>query len=146
MLVQNNITGNSVIFNKKLAKMVKFHNNIIMHDWWLGLIASAFGEIYFINEALLKYRKHSNNVIGAQEIVSLNNFNKFLNFSLEKNFLQAKAFKELYEYDLDCKNKVILDNFLELQSQFFLVKRFNIFKYKFLKQNLLKNIGLLWKI
>ena len=146
MLIQNNITGNSIIINKKLAKIIKFHNKIIMHDWWLGLITSAFGKIYFIDESLLRYRKHSQNVIGPQQIVSLNSFNKFLNFSLEKNFLQAKAFKSLYYNDLDNRKKEIIDNFISLQNQFFLMKRLNIFKYKFLKHDLLKNIGLLWKI
>lgn len=146
MLVQNNITGNSIMINKELALLVKYHQNIIMHDWWLGLIASAFGKIYFINEPLLKYRKHSQNVIGAQKAISLSNFNKFLNFSLKKNFLQAKGFKELYENNLDYKNKAILDNFLSLQTQPNFVKRLNILKYKFFKQDVVKTIGLLWKI
>ena len=146
LFVQNNITGNSVLINRKLAQLVKFHKNIIMHDWWIGLIASAFGEIYFINQPLLKYRKHFSNVVGAEHYYSLNKIRKFFDYSFEKKFLQVEAFKELYYNNLDKKNKSLIDDFLKLRHQKFFEKFYNIFKNKFFMQNNLYTLGSLWKI
>jgi len=146
LLLQNNITGNSVLINKNLAKLIKFHKNIIMHDWWIGLIASAFGRIYFINEALLKYRKHSQNVIGAEKFFDINKIKKFIDYSFQDKFLQIKAFKKLYYSKLNEENKYIIDKFLELQGENFFYKRYNIIRNEFFMQNIFANIGMLWKI
>lgn len=35
------------------------------HDWFLNLIAAAYGGCAFLNVALTEYRQHGNNVIGA---------------------------------------------------------------------------------
>ena len=146
LLVQNNITGNSILFNKKLADLIEYHNNIIMHDWWIGLIASVFGKIYFIDEPLVFYRKHSCNVIGLDKYYSFSKIIKFFNYSLNKQILQAIAFKDIYYNYMDKKSQILLDKFIELQNNNFFIRKFNMFKYKFFMQSLGRNIGLLWKI
>lgn len=146
LLVQNNITGNSVLFNKELANLIRYHENIIMHDWWIGLIASVFGKIYFIDEPLLFYRKHSKNVVGPTKYYSLSKINKFFNYSIEKQILQAIAFREFYYNYMDRKFQILLDKFVELKDNNFFIRRFNIFRYKFFMQSCGRNIGLLWKI
>jgi hypothetical protein len=40
---------------------------VIMHDWWLALIASTFGKITIVNQPTVLYRQHSNNNTGAKE-------------------------------------------------------------------------------
>jgi rhamnosyltransferase len=37
-----------------------------MHDWWLALIAAAFGAIGFIDTPTVLYRQHATNVIGSR--------------------------------------------------------------------------------
>jgi hypothetical protein len=37
-----------------------------MHDWWLALVASAFGRIGWLPQATVLYRQHSANVLGAR--------------------------------------------------------------------------------
>ena len=59
-LIQNAVTGCTVIINRKLRDMMlKFNNieNIKMHDWWAGIIAATFGNIAFINEPTIWYRR-----------------------------------------------------------------------------------------
>jgi glycosyltransferase involved in cell wall biosynthesis len=145
-LVKNNVTGNSMFFNRKLAELIKYHKNILMHDWWIALIASAFGKIFFINEPLLQYRKHSKNVIGAQNFYSINKVKKIFNYSLDKIFLQAYAFKELYYNQLSLEKKDIIDNFINLKKQSFIEKRISLIKNKFFKQDFVRSVFLLWKI
>jgi len=50
LLVQNIVTGCTVMVNKKLLSYINIiPAHAVMHDWWLALIASALGEIIFIN-------------------------------------------------------------------------------------------------
>lgn len=51
LIVQNNITGCTILANKKLLDI---SNNIpdaaLMHDWWLGLLAICFGRVKFLKK------------------------------------------------------------------------------------------------
>ena len=44
LLPQNNITG-CTMMNRELVDMIRQSDRALMHDWWIGLIASAFGHI-----------------------------------------------------------------------------------------------------
>ena len=37
-------------------------NNIEMHDQWIGIQCEKHGKVVFINDKLIRYRRHSNNV------------------------------------------------------------------------------------
>ena len=55
-----------MVFNKKLASIIA-HSDFefaIMHDWWILLLASLYGEVSYTNEYEILYRIHSNNFIG----------------------------------------------------------------------------------
>ena len=64
--------GCSMIINSTLAKASVIENtdNIIMHDWWVMLIASAIGKIAYIDEPLALYRQHGTNTLGAKHITA----------------------------------------------------------------------------
>ena len=71
LLVQNNVTGCTMMINRPLLeKALKLSNisAIAMHDWWFSLVASLFGEISFIDQATIKYRQHGDNVVGATKV------------------------------------------------------------------------------
>ena len=60
-LYSNGFMGCCMAFKKSiLNKALPFPTNLIMHDWWLGLIAFKCGKVIFNNSVLLNYRKHSN--------------------------------------------------------------------------------------
>ena len=74
LVFRNVITGNTVMINKALRDLaVKCTNDeeITMHDWWLGITASRFGKISYIDEALVDYRQHDRNEIGVRKIRSI---------------------------------------------------------------------------
>lgn len=67
LLFQNMVTGCSVLANRALiVKATPIPSGVVMHDWWLALIASAFGHIYCIDRSMLSYRQHSSNQVGAK--------------------------------------------------------------------------------
>lgn len=66
-LCQNSVTGCTVMVNRSLIQLaVPVAPKAIMHDWWLALVASAFGKIEFIDRPFISYRQHSSNTLGAK--------------------------------------------------------------------------------
>ena len=70
IMISNVVTGCTAFINEALArKAVPVSKEAIMHDWWLSLVASAFGKLVFIDAPLVSYRQHDTNAIGAKEFV-----------------------------------------------------------------------------
>lgn len=69
-LVQNICTGCTAVINQKLAKLIRENmpvniDAIVMHDWWLYLTASCFGDVYYDDVPYIRYRQHGKNAHGA---------------------------------------------------------------------------------
>jgi hypothetical protein len=68
LVFRNPAPGCSMIINRNLIKVtLPFNNNAFMHDWWLIIDARLQGNIFFINEQLVRYRVHNNNALGVKE-------------------------------------------------------------------------------
>lgn len=70
LLVQNNVTGCTVLLNRPLCRLALAHGDparMHMHDWFLALTAAAFGQVICIPQPLVRYRQHGENVMGASQ-------------------------------------------------------------------------------
>lgn len=68
LLMDNVVVGCTMMMNRLLMqKAMELENvdSIYMHDWWIALVAAAYGRLYYINKPLLKYRQHGDNSVGA---------------------------------------------------------------------------------
>lgn len=66
LLTQNVVTGCTTMINSALAKLAApFPNGVAMHDWWLALVASLFGQVVAVAESTMLYRQHTANSVGA---------------------------------------------------------------------------------
>lgn len=69
LLFLNCVTGCTVMINSMMKSYIKFDDidfsRIYMHDWWFALIASAFGQLVYVNKETMLYRQHGNNVEGG---------------------------------------------------------------------------------
>jgi glycosyltransferase involved in cell wall biosynthesis len=143
-LVMNNITGCSMCINDICKRMLFDHcdnnilKNIVMHDWFLGLIASFFGNIFFIDESLVLYRQHTDNVLGASTYISLKRF-------LRKNN-EKRIFNQNLSFFLAYANILSNDHQRFLYDYFFVQGKNKFNKYLFYKKNRLMKNGLLRKI
>ena len=148
LLIQNTITGCTVMINRDLAKLcLPMSSNAIVHDWWVGLVASYFGKIGYLSQSTIKYRQHTQNSIGAKGFdigFILKNFQK--KQTLDKNISQAKDFLEIFNDKLDKDTKFMLEDFVNLQNKSFFQKRKILLKYNLLKHGFIRNIGLFIKI
>lgn len=67
LLSRNIVTGCTMICNRSLVERAyPKPEQTIMHDWWLALFAASTGDILLLEEALVDYRQHSANTIGAK--------------------------------------------------------------------------------
>ncbi|TCJ97988.1 glycosyl transferase family 2 [Volucribacter psittacicida] len=89
LIVQNSITGCVTAINKQLLMLARNSNieKSIMHDWYLGLIASSLGKIYFIDVPTILYRQHSQNEVGAKKYNIKQIIKKLIN--IKKNYNNA---------------------------------------------------------
>lgn len=59
------IYGHATLIKRSLVEQAIPFLPIIPHDWWLCYHASLQGGMVFLNEPLVKYRQHGNNVFGV---------------------------------------------------------------------------------
>lgn len=80
-LVMNVVTGCTVLVNQSLANKVKLSDSdsIVMHDWWMALIARFYGNIFYLPVTTIDYRQHSNNAVGVGHSLK-SRLNKVMNF------------------------------------------------------------------
>jgi glycosyltransferase involved in cell wall biosynthesis len=65
LLKQDVVTGATLMFRAHYRDAVLPMPAGWFHDGWIALVVAALGKITFIPAALVKYRQHSNNEIGA---------------------------------------------------------------------------------
>lgn len=87
--IYNCVTGCTVIAKKDLVEKIIPLPTIskhLIHDHWIGLIASFNGKTAYIKEKYIKYRQHGNNEVGAKKIShTLTNLNQ-----VRKLFIDVK--------------------------------------------------------
>lgn len=147
-LVQNNITGCTMIINKKLNELCDvMPEEAIMHDWWLALIASAFGRVFYMGEAGVSYRQHAANVEGAKNFrspvyVMKRMFDKkSIKESLNKTYAQAEVFYEHYFDSLEMEQAEMIAMYFGMKDKKKLGKLMTKSEYKFYLNGFARKVG-----
>lgn len=144
LLLHNTVTGCTMMINRSLAEKIKnIPSEGIMHDWWIAMVASAFGKIAYIDESLMLYRQHGKNDTGAKHYGVRYFIKKVLTKPLfEKYIYQSRAFLKLYGHELDKYHKSMLEEFSSFDELSKLQKLRVLFKYKIWKNGFMRNLGL----
>ena len=121
LLVQNNVTGCTLIMNKALQKLVAAHakaKELFMHDWFIALTAAAFGHISFVDRPLTRYRQHGDNTIGASSqpllvrgLTALRN-GKAAKRRILLTYTHTAVFRKLYGDELPAPARKIVEDYL----------------------------------
>jgi glycosyltransferase involved in cell wall biosynthesis len=93
-LVKNTYMGCCLAFSRDLLKKVlPFPEGIPMHDSWIGLLSELYGEVEFVPEKTIQYRRHSLNQ-SFQEVsfYRRTRWRYFLARNLIKRWLENRLF------------------------------------------------------
>jgi glycosyltransferase involved in cell wall biosynthesis len=107
--VFNCVTGCTMLFNNLTKEVaLPYNERAPMHDWWIAIqVIRNKGAVIQVEEALIKYRQHGTNEIGAKKVdanyyvAKIKNFRETIRQNVEKiNFLKEikgiGTFKYLY--------------------------------------------------
>lgn len=84
-LLSNTLTGCTAMMNLALIrKALPVPAGAVMHDWWLSLVASAFGRRVYLDAPMVDYRQHASNTIGARSHIPARLSGNFLRELLKK--------------------------------------------------------------
>ncbi len=156
LILQNVITGCTTIMNRRLIELsLPIDEKAMMHDWWIAIVASAFGEISFIDRPLVKYRQHGSNVIGANtksvskflKKISTGKFDKAIFIDhMQRVFAQADSFFRVYKEKLPEDKLAITEMFVSLNRNGFWEKRYYIFKHNYYCNSVIDNLELIIRL
>ncbi len=109
-LVGSPAAGCTMLLNRPLRdRSVPIPAAAIMHDWWLLIVASAFGNVIYLNRTTVRYRQHGANVVGAldwgpwamaRSFLGLLGGRTALQRSIDRTVLQGRALLERFGHDL----------------------------------------------
>lgn len=148
-LVQNGVTGCTVMINNALRNiMLKKQDceNMIMHDWYLNILAHIFGTVDFVNRPLIFYRQHGNNEVGAKDVRSPKYIaSRAVNLRKNKHmliytYMQVKDIIDIYG-DILPKNSEVIRIYADFIKYGKIKKIFLSFKYGLLKNTFVRRIG-----
>lgn len=116
LLSRNEVTGCAMVCNRALLEIaLPIPNEAIMHDWWLALCAAHFGKLRHLPDALVRYRQHAANAVGARSFwLGLNPANGWVgtwrkgNHELIASVRQARAFEKRFGRDLAMADRTAL--------------------------------------
>lgn len=133
IIFSNTVTGCTALVNERLVrKALPIPETAMMHDWWLAMVAAAFGEIGFVPAKLVQYRQHDQNTLGAREYQPRKLFSRItwrrlwqknpdeMLFSVAQ---QADVFATRYRAELSLRQRVCLSLASGLRTDSFLLQR-----------------------
>jgi len=148
IVARNITTGCTVMYNRALADLINVTpEHMIMHDWWLTLIACAFGELGTIYEPTILYRQHSDNEIGIVKVKTLSHMlHKLINYKeakrvLNDTYAQAASLLKIYNDKLSNEQKEFLNKFCDIPNHNKINRWILICRLGVLKKGILRKIS-----
>ena len=154
LLVQNSVTGCTVLINKPLKALMQKApaGGLLMHDWWAALIAASMGHILPVDEPLIRYRQHGKNQLGASGFDPVRDAKKaaagdggFRQRILD-TMAQAKAFCTAYEDLLPESAWHAVYRYAHLSMHKKPLRMLMLLRFGYLKKGFLRILGQLYYI
>jgi hypothetical protein len=155
LLVQNVVTGCTVMANRALVKLARpIPPDAVMHDWWLALVAAGFGQIKCLDRQTVLYRQHGRNRIGAVRFGLGHVLRKLATFfdrsqlvrGMRETQRQARAFLEQFGVRLSAEKRSAVEAYVRLGECGFVSRRWYLVRYGFYPSGWIRNLSLLARL
>lgn len=114
-IIENKAQGCTCVMNKELLQLMvgRIPTYTVMHDWWIYLVATCFGEVRYDQTGYILYRQHEENVVGTKASFWDEWIGRIKRFGQNKGKIprQLRAFIKLY--DVEGKQREYIDNVLK---------------------------------
>lgn len=151
LLVQNMVTGCTVMINRALADLVRPpFTGIAMHDWWLALVAGTFGKIGYVGAPTVLYRQHGRNTVGASDVRSVRySLGRLFDADgstrrLEASYRQAEAFLDHFGDRLSTAQLELVRAYVSLPSLSKRARLAMLRRHGFWKNTAVRRLGQVW--
>jgi glycosyltransferase involved in cell wall biosynthesis len=156
--VRNVVTGAALMVNRPALDLaLPIPERALFHDWWLALVAAAFGHVGIVPEATVLYRQHDSNAVGARDRrLAPGRLLRFVRHALTTgaDFRrdlgacadQAAVFLERYEAQLSAEDTRFLRAFARLPRRTLMRRKLDLLRIRVMpEQGLLDALGVLWR-
>jgi glycosyltransferase involved in cell wall biosynthesis len=149
LIIQNTLTGCTCMYNRALAALINDTppEYMVMHDWWLILIAGAFGHVGHVDAPTILYRQHGGNEIGAKDVRTLRyKLDRLLHGgqvreAIDVTYKQAESFLGAYRDKLSEAHKLLLTEYVKIPGKAKLFKWLTVIKLRTFKNGFSRNIA-----
>lgn len=155
LLIQNVVTGCAAMLNRALVqKAGPIPPQAMMHDWWLALVAAAFGRLECLPDASILFRQHGTNQIGAVRWNVAHVVRKAATFwdrrlvvqGMQQTQRQARALWERFGPELTPTQREAVEAYIALGQESFLRRRWLVLHHGFYRTGWLRNLSLLARV
>jgi glycosyltransferase involved in cell wall biosynthesis len=99
-LFENCVSGHTILFKKSLKKYLVNFPNGIFYDQWIAYVATNIGSINYIDDKLVKFRRHEENstdILRQKKRIrnqnnEINKIESFAKFAFNKNDFAKRLF------------------------------------------------------
>jgi glycosyltransferase involved in cell wall biosynthesis len=148
LLLLNNVTGSTAMVNRPLRLLAApIPAEAVLHDWWVAIVASAFGYIGYVETPTVLYRQHGANVAGSTSYSAGYFLSRLRSLGrttwlLRRIVAQAAAFLALYKEKFVPMDLKMVTGFAVLLSSSRAARLGLLLKHGFKGTGLLRNAGI----
>ena len=153
--IDNAALGSTMAINRALLqRALPLPSGAAYQDWWLALVATAFGRLIAVPDATIQYRRHQENLTRDPYSATLpgmvarlsnapRSAHDRVRFIIHQAARQARAFVDRYEGDLPVNEMAALRALADLPGMGPLRRRRAVLRHNLWFNSPLKNLGLL---
>lgn len=106
------VQGATILISKEIKNFIlPFPKEVYLHDRYIHLISELFFERVFINQALIYYRQHDNNQIGAKNTLKTLLSKRYFD---KQDYQLIKAIYDKYNNLLTTDKKKLIEEYFEI--------------------------------
>lgn len=133
--------------NRRLLELVKeVPSDVTGHDWYAHILALAIGRVAYIDEPLIKYRIHSENVSSPKQ-VSLASYSaksrkiEFVKRGIRLRQIQAQSIIEKHGHQMESNSYDVIYRFCELKNMPWFKRKLLYFVGRYTYPDWIRNIA-----